>query len=272
MSHDEQILQALAEARAELDDGLLAFYEQLQRAIVQKKQALTLPAAQLLQAGDATELARQGKPHLAFDALALEAEPFHGWLLEMAHLFEQNDPGALDEMEGIDPAQSVQLARAWFQQGSSGHGPTLDALLANALAPFLELAAERLLPLLPLHLWDEAYCPVCGGQPDFALWGETESTQLICERCRAVWGARVVGCLFCGETEPSARGVYSTEDERYLIEVCDSCGNYMKGINEEALAPGEEPLLAAERLLTPGLDLLAIQEGYDRPEGRGVAE
>ncbi len=272
MTQDEQILQALADAQENpADEGaLFSFYERLVRAIVAKKALLTLKREQLFQGGEATSLARAGEPHLTFDALELEADTFYPWLLEIAQLFEANDPGALDEVEAIDAAESLSLACQWFEAGESDSGPTVDAMLANALAPYLERAATLLLPVLPLHIWEANYCPVCAGLPDFALWDESPRTTLICERCRATWEAPVVGCLFCGETEPDARGVYSSEDEVYLVEVCDTCGHYLKGMNLDAVEEDSEPLLAAERLLTPGLDLLALQEGYSRPTGTGL--
>ena len=52
--------------------------------------------------------------------------------------------------------------------------------------------------------------------------------------------------------------------------VCDRCGHYLKTIHQpEAQRLPTPPLLPAERLLTPGLDLLAAQEGYTRPIGIG---
>ena len=52
--------------------------------------------------------------------------------------------------------------------------------------------------------------------------------------------------------------------------VCDRCGHYLKTIHQpEAQHLPAPPLLPAERLLTPGLDLLAAQEGYTRPLGIG---
>lgn len=279
MSRDEQILQALESAQAllEEEEPLLAFYERLTRAIMAHKRTLrdsnALPTEQIFQAGEASALARAGMPHLTWQALALDAASFYAWLQRVATLWDDYDPGAAEELEGIDAPRSVALAEEWFREGATPRGPTVDAMLINALAPYLEEAAETLLPLLPLHIWEQAYCPVCGGLPDFALWDDAEETQhLVCERCRAEWDARVVGCLFCGETDPEQRGFYSTEDERYRVEVCDSCGFYVKGIDQQALEPGEHPTLAAERLLTPGLDLLALQEGYARPEGIGAGE
>ncbi|MGH2542438.1 MAG: formate dehydrogenase accessory protein FdhE [Ardenticatenaceae bacterium] len=264
---DAQVLEALEAARASVgdEDQLFAFYRRLLQAIAGKKKHIELLPELLLRSEETILLVRAGKPYLSFATLQLDSTDFHAWLMEIARLFESNDPGVMAEIEEITPAQSMVLAREWFVEGGTGRGSTVDTILANALAPYLEAAAETLLPLLPLHNWHRHYCPVCGGLPDFGLWSEEQMTTLLCERCRATWQAPVVGCLFCGETDPGRRGIYASEDNVYVVEVCDTCGNYVKGMNREALEPGTHPLLPAERLLTPGLDLTAIQEGYRRP-------
>lgn len=242
MNQDQQILEALSQARATLDDEpLFALYQRLLQAISLRKAAITLAAEQILHVGAANTLARAGEPHLSFDALGMEAEEFHPWLLQVAGVLASYDPGVLDEVEGLDAGSSLALALRWFEEGDSGAGPTVDALLANALAPYLERAAELLLPRLPLHLWKQAYCPVCAGMPDFALWKEEEGTRLLlCERCRATWHSEDEGsCVFCGEESPESRGFYSSEDDVYRVEVCDTCGHYLKGMSLSALPEGQ---------------------------------
>jgi formate dehydrogenase maturation protein FdhE len=254
--YDQQILDALAQAQAELEEPepLFAFYERLLRAIAEKKDTIHLP-----------EGARETP--LPFEALGLAANDFYPWLLEIAAIFEAQDPGVRDEVEEIALVESIDLARQWYEQGTGGRGSTVDALLANALAPYLEKAAARLTPRLALDQWQQSHCPVCGGLPDFALWDMQRGTrELLCERCRTSWHTPDEACAFCGDTEPEQRGFYTSEDDLYRVEVCDSCGFYLKGMDRlKAKRAGLTPLPAAERLLTPGLDLLAVQEGFTRP-------
>lgn len=265
---DKQILAALAEVRQEAGAAgeLFEFYERLLKAISAKKATLSLSAEQLLKLKEGKVLARATEPYLSWEALAIGDE-LYPWLLSIANLFDRRDPGALDEVEAVEKEKCVALGQVWFEQGTTSLGPTVDALFANALAPYLERAAELMTPHLPLNRWQQTYCPVCGGFPDIALWNERRGTQkLMCERCRTEWRVAEEGCLFCGEHDPQRYGFYSSEDDLYRVMVCDSCGYYLKMINLwKARRIRFKPILAAERILTPGLDLLAAQEGYTRP-------
>ena len=268
MSLDQKILAALAEVRQEVDSaGLFEFYERLLRAIRAKKETLSLSAEQLLKATEDNMLRLPDEPYLSWQAVNLQIDDFYPWLLSIAKLFDIRDPGALDEAEAVEKERSVELAQVWFEEGSASLGPTVDGLFANALAPYLERAAELMAVHLPLKKWKHNYCPLCGGFPDIALWNESRRRQkLMCERCRTEWTIAEEGCVFCGEDDPDAYGFYNSTDDLYRVMVCDSCGYYLKMINQQqAKLIRFKPILAAERFLTPGLDLLAVQEGYTRP-------
>lgn len=273
MTLDEQILAALAVAQAEAgeDGDLFAFYGSLLRHLYNRKAALSPALDPLLDSRAVATRLAAGQPALAWPALAPALTGWESWLRTLAALFEARDPGTQDELEAIPVAEWGGAAQRWYETGVSEFGPTVDALMANALAPYLERAAEVLRPHLPLESWLEPFCPVCAGFPDFALWDEPRHTfTLLCERCRTMWPHDTVGCLFCGEDDPDAYGFYSSEDDLYRLIVCDRCGHYLKTIHQpQAQQLPTPPLLPAERLLTPGLDLLAAQEGYTRPIGVG---
>ena len=272
-SIDKQILRAIAEVRHAMgDEGqLFEFYERLLRATQAKKGTpplrKSLSLNTLLQSIQRTPSRAANEPYLSPAALELTSAEFYPWLLSIGELFETRDQGALDEAEAIEEEKCVELAHVWFEEGSASLGPTVDALLANALAPYLQRASEQLASHLPLKQWTQPYCPICGGFPDIGLWDEAKGTQkLLCERCRTEWTIEEEGCLFCGEDDPEVYGFYNSEDDLYRVMVCDSCGYYLKMINhQQAKRSKFKPLLAAERFLTPGLDLLAVQEGYTRP-------
>ena len=272
-SIDKRILRAIAEVRQAMgDEGeLFVFYERLLRMTQAKKATPSLKKALtshiLLQSIQASPSRSTNEPYLSANALNLNSAEFYPWLLSIGELFETRDQGALDEAEAIAEEKCVELAHLWFEEGSASLGPTVDALLANALAPYLERASEQLAPHLPLKQWSQPYCPICGGFPDIGLWDEAKGTQkLLCERCRTEWTIAQEGCVFCGEDDPEVYGFYNTEDDLYRVMVCDSCGYYLKMINHQQAKRSQfKPLLAAERFLTPGLDLLAVQEGYTRP-------
>lgn len=270
MTLDDQLLDALAAARAAAgpdNEDLYALYESLTRAIAAKRGTLDLTVSRLYQHKEAQARAREDRPHLQFASLGLDPPAFYAWLQQIAAIFEPFDPGAAEEIAALAPQGALALAQQWYETGSADQGPTVDGLLANAMAPYLQRAAELLLPKLPMHLWNAAFCPVCGGYPDFsALDPRHHDHELVCERCQAIWEIRYQGCLFCGESDPEQRGFYGTEDGLYRVEVCDSCGHYLKMVNtQESRKLQTPPRPLVDRLLTPGLDLLAAQEGYSRP-------
>lgn len=271
MTLDDQLLEALAAARSAADpdnEGLYAFYEALTRAIATHRDSLSLTVSRLYEHKAAQERARADRPHLQFDALRLEPDPFYDWVQQVGAIFDAFDPGAAEEIAALDPADLLDLARLWYESGSADRGPTLDGLLANGMAPYLQRAAVLLLPKLPMHLWNAAYCPLCGGYPDFSAYDPRHHDhELVCERCQATWEIRYPGCLFCGESDPDLRGFYASEDGLYRVDVCDSCGHYLKMLNtQESRKLQATPRPQVDRLLTPGLDLLAAQEGYERPQ------
>lgn len=275
MPTDEEIIRAVEQARPDVDPetaALFNFYARLLRRLAAKKATLDLDPATLFEAEGAVARMRAGQPQLDFERLNLRAETFGPWAREVRDLLAERDPGLALEAETLDDETAVDLAQRCFdpstgsgQAGTTGEGPAVDAIIANALVPWLERAAEIILPRIPLKRWRQAYCPVCGGVPDFAAIERGGQRRiLLCERCRAEWPVSVGFCVFCGEQDPERLGFYPSPDETYRLDVCDTCGHYLKAVNRAA-APGA--LLAAERLLTPGLDILAAEEGYTRPAG-----
>jgi formate dehydrogenase maturation protein FdhE len=259
----ERLYTALRAAQADDETGLFRFYEKLLRLREAHKVTLkpfTLPAP------GAGHFARP-TPRLTWSALEIQPSWFHQWLAELAHLWDERDPGAGEEIQGLTSGELAAAAVTWFLEGTSGLGSVIDALLSNGLAPYLEKAATALREGLPAN-WREPYCPVCGGWPDMATFHDRKSRyRCICERCATEWTITCDGCLFCGESDGELLGFYSSEDELYRVIVCDTCGYYLKVVNERAAARVKyRPVLTVERLLTPGLDLTAAQEGYSRPE------
>lgn len=270
MPSDEAILAAIRTARDEVDDietrALFDFYARLLARLAARKRDLD-PAPLQLPTDRATAAARlrEGLPLLVIDERALAAQGFGAWAREVRDLLGERDPGLLLEAETLSDADAIALARTFFDEGTTGEGPALDAIIANALAPWLERGAEMAAPLLTAAPWEQAFCPTCGARPDFAaLVRGDQARDLLCERCRTEWRVPADFCVFCGEDEPDRLGFFATEDDSYRVEVCDSCSSYLKVIRRSATP---HALLAAERLLTPGLDMLAAAQGYTRPIG-----
>jgi formate dehydrogenase maturation protein FdhE len=249
----------LRSAQVDDDTGLFAFYERLLHLREGHKATIIPVVSEEL-------LPSLTQPFLQWKDIGITEPPFFAWLTRIADLWEQQDAGALDELESLSPTESIKAGDKWYREGTSDLGSVIDALLANAIAPYLEKAAEMLRDDLSPQ-WRQSYCPVCGGWADMARYDEKKSRyRCICERCSTEWTLVRDACLYCGESDEERRGFYSSEDDLHRVMVCDNCGFYIKVVNEGvARRMGYNFILAAERLLTPGLDLTAAQEGYTRP-------
>ena len=156
------------------------------------------------------------------------------------------------EQEGAQPA---------FISGDSPEANPLTLTVAAALAPYLQRAAEAIRPHLDLSPWDQGYCPICGGRPNFAVLDEeTGARQLMCARCATLWTYSRLRCPFCGAGAEKAT-YYASEDGFYRLYVCPTCKHYLKAVDLRKARRLVEPLV--ERLLTVGMDLTARQEGYE---------
>ncbi len=137
----------------------------------------------------------------------------------------------------------------------------LAFILNNALRPFLRAQAEALAPEFNDDEWYRGYCPVCGGEPDFAaLEKESGARRLLCSRCDTEWHYRRIGCPFCGEEADVA--YYPSDDNVYRLYVCDACRGYLKTVDQRQLA--EPRPLPVERILTIPMDIAAQDAGYLR--------
>jgi FdhE protein len=267
-NQDLQVLHALEAAwqrRKELAD-LLYFYHSLYELQFRVKADASDPEVR-------DEMARRwrlegGIPQLTFDQLRLEAEPFGHLVEEISHLFSCHSYPALGIAEGEHtPQELVALAQEVFETwdtltvpGSGGQGvagsPTIMAV-GFALAPYLQRAAEVILPYLDLTLWMRGYCPVCGGRPYLALLPEEgETSRLVCCRCNTTWPYVWSRCPFCGSENVQMR--HFGGDDTYQAQVCENCHQYLKIVD---LAKAQPPVYPqVERLLTIGLDLAVRQE------------
>ncbi|MDQ7029315.1 MAG: formate dehydrogenase accessory protein FdhE [Ardenticatenia bacterium] len=259
----DDVVQELARARERFPElaELLGFYERLWALIVTRRQQVEMDFGAPMANFDEEAWARQGKPALAFAWLALREEEFRPWCEQVVEVLRERFP----ELEVSATEPLIGLARRFYERGTAGRGVGVDALMLNALMPWLERASEALLPRLPVRRWQRGYCPVCGGFPDFAVVRSARTRTLLCGRCSARWPFPTNQCPFCGEQAPDQLGYYTDEHEVYRVDVCDSCGHYMKGVDGRRYQGVLRP--EVERLLTPGLDLWAVQEGYTRPDG-----
>jgi FdhE protein len=130
------------------------------------------------------------------------------------------------------------LQRALF---AAGPGPIADALAA----------------------WDQGYCPACGTWP--ALAEIVDRHRLLrCAFCAATWERNKYACVYCdepGEAFVTAAPDPARPDRR--IELCNSCGAYLKAIDAPEISPF--PLVAIADMETMDLDAAAMEHHFGRP-------
>jgi FdhE protein len=169
---------------------------------------------------------------------------------------------------------TASLARnqAAIRTGAAHRGlaPDLVWLAAElAVGPFVH-ALQRALFAAPgeelgaaLERWNRGYCPACGSWPALAEVVAGHRT-LRCSFCSSAWELTTYACIYCEETgEKFVTAAPDQERKDRRLEVCSSCGGYLKTIDMPELSPF--PLLSISDIETTDLDVAAMEHGYQRP-------
>ena len=152
-----------------------------------------------------------------------------------------------------------------------GLSPDLMWLVAElAVSPFVHALQQMLFGTLAagdlrdaLDAWNRGYCPACGSWPAVGEVAGGHRT-LRCSFCSCAWELNTYACIYCeegGEAFVTAAPDAERTDRR--IEVCASCGGYLKTIDVPELSPF--PLLSISDIETTDLDMAAMEHGYRRP-------
>jgi formate dehydrogenase maturation protein FdhE len=264
--NDRRALEALEKARACREDmaAYLDFYAALLRKQFEFKAALTG------QPGIHDEKIREqrlkdGVAQLTFEQLGVEAGPLAALVVRLWDAMVSYDPVWAGQREALEPDELLALARQEFETQAPFKAPPpadptpAQVLIQLALSPYLQRAAEAVLPLLDLDRWRRGYCPVCGGQPYFSALQAEGERSLLCSRCNAEWPFARVQCPFCGNADYNQLAYYPDQDGVYRLYVCQACRRYLKTID---LRQAEGRVLAVEPILTVGMDLSAREQGY----------
>ena len=172
---------------------------------------------------------------------------------------------------------TASLARnqAAIRTGASHRGlaPDLVWLVAElAVSPFVHALQESLFGHArdagadlqqALDAWNRGYCPACGSWPALAEVVGGHRT-LRCSFCSSAWELTTYACIYCeerGEKFVTAAPDEERKDRR--LEVCSTCGGYLKTIDLAELSPF--PLLSISDIETTDLDVAAMEHGYQRP-------
>ncbi len=132
---------------------------------------------------------------------------------------------------------------------NTGLNPTLlNFVFKETLHPFLRKYARMLAPFVDVNSWYRAYCPICGGEPDFAaLDKESRTRRLLCSRCDMEWAFWRMMCPFCGCDDPDRQQYSHLENPLYSLYRCKRCERELMTVDLQH--SDEELLLSVERLL-----------------------
>src|SRR5262249_18557161 len=136
----------------------------------------------------------------------------------------------------------------------------LHHALLHALRPFLMRSAEAILPNVDLQGWQRGKCPLCGGDPDFAIWNAPGDRHLLCGRCAGQWAYPDQHCVFCGIVDAAQLQTFAGTPRFYRLQGCDACDRYAKGFDGRNAA--RTIMLTYDAVATLPLDAALIQRGY----------
>lgn len=272
-----EILHLLEEARNERPDLARTLDLHLALAAAGAEAAARIPA-------DWPERARcrlrHGLPALDLGDLELDWRAVERLARQVCEVAARHEPAFAEPLAlvasligaaAVSPGGLGALVARYLVDREAGGVPEVEAdpdlfdfVMSRALHPFLAGYAAAAAPLLEGGPdWLRGDCPVCGGPPDFAaLEGEGGRRRLLCARCDAEWAYRRVGCPFCGNEEPASLGYFHAGGGAYCLYVCERCKGYLKTI--DLRETWQRKPLAVERVLTVGLDVAAVRQGYGR--------
>jgi FdhE protein len=77
--------------------------------------------------------------------------------------------------------------------------------------------------------WYEPVCPVCGSRAGIGFIEGDGKKSLVCSTCYTRWGHRRTACPICADEEQKSMRYFSADElPGWRIEVCESCGMYLK--------------------------------------------
>ncbi len=232
----------------------------------------------------------RGVPALAGEPIPVPAPVLGPVAVELADTLARGGAGAAADhiretlaAGRIDPASlltaSLHRDQAALRTGAAHAGLSADLLwlvAELAVSPFAHTLQQLLFansaPELQaaLSAWDQGYCPACGSWPAVAEVAAGHRT-LRCSFCSAGWELTAHQCIYCGEQgEKFVTSAPNPERTDRRVEVCSTCGGYLKTIDLPELSPF--PLLSISDIETTDLDIAAMEHGYARPALKAFAK
>jgi formate dehydrogenase maturation protein FdhE len=165
-----------------------------------------------------------------------------------------------------DDSRVRAVVRSWFEAPRPGAQPMdpagagLETVLLQAMRPFLTRSADAIMAKADLSSWTKGFCPLCGGDPDFAVITPAADRLLICGRCSARWRFHQLTCPFCLNDDRRRITSFATRDGQYRLYACDQCQRYIKAFDARSASRPVMPVV--DSVATLPLDAAAMQKGY----------
>ncbi|MDZ4165454.1 MAG: formate dehydrogenase accessory protein FdhE [Smithellaceae bacterium] len=216
-----------------------------------------------------------GLPLIDFTQVKFDFTKPKGYFLRLLEVAEKMSPGQTGDLSrGIisGTIDFEQLLRDTFRLETEDEPEEddsvisfelIDLLLEECLRPELELVTEKYGVLIRSLDWAEGYCPICGREPKIGeIKDDDETRHLFCYQCGFKWTFDPVKCPFCGNEDYQSLAYFTIEgEERYRVDVCNSCNRYIKMVDFRDSA--DLVNLDVEDIATLHLDILAYEEGYN---------
>lgn len=263
-------LRQLMEAQPELSDAanlqieLLQLYRRIQSRV-------TLPSIRL----DPEYLAGllTTPPILQFEHLPIDWSDARFLVRATAsamrthEAIEEHDVRRVDLLSR-DAALLPPAVRSWYEAPRAGAPPIVESLQGlepvfnHAMRPFLTRAADAVMARIDLTRGEYTTCPLCAGEPDFAVITKSADRLLICSRCLARWRFDQITCPFCRNRDRSLIKSFASvrQGETYRLYCCEVCTRYIKAFDARSAS---RPLMpAVDSVVTLPLDAAAMQRGF----------
>lgn len=273
-THEARALRELRARQPELAEAVDMHLELLE---VQRRLLTRIPLPSFdVGAAVVSRHQADGRPLLRFEDIPLELTDLRlvfRQTTDVMRRFGAIEEGACQRVQAMGRDETL-LARvaAWYaardtvdepvgsEEGQAVDGAVLDQVFTLAMRPFLSRCAEVLQASAGLSAWTHAHCPLCAGQPDFAVVTPAAERHLICGRCALQWKFDSLACPYCRNADRSRITSFATSDGQYRVYACDVCTRYLKVYDARRATRPVMPVV--DSVATLPLDAAAMQRGY----------
>ncbi|HCJ66081.1 MAG TPA: hypothetical protein DHV62_01825 [Elusimicrobia bacterium] len=212
---------------------------------------------------------RQGLPLLDRKRIEVNFEPAKVLFRQLVEIFKEKIENTnFQEIYSTQDGKLDELLKKIFLDKEEIYAPTEDRLPVLigklSLQPLTRAIAGKFKSSVDQKLWQNGYCPICGGKPDIAeIKGEEGKKYLHCSFCGYEWLYKRLTCPYCGNTDHQTLSYfYAENEESYRIDTCEKCKHYIKTVDSRKLT---EPVnLDIEDWCTIHLDFIAAGKGYQK--------